>query len=560
MVGTSAQNRGYPLFLLCRIAAEEHNPLLGGFFVTRRRHIHDGCTPRAEHPPRGKVPGQIMWSRVLPGSVAVVAALTVPEFSVGAGDLAGGDRFDDPLGPPAETGLDRFKRGSGAAKGPLAGVRYGSLLEVRTNHPRMVAQSRIANVDQAVISLEDTALSTALSPSQLVALPAALAAISAPPRSQANARLAETRRNTSAAADTLDKAAVYAVSVLGGYSAPPGLQAATSLAVDVTAASPTRDSLDTAAIYTASVIESFVEQPVWLPEMSAMVSGINGGDPQFAGSASPPSASPPSASQPAVVAALAATSAATSGDAQFAGSRLPPSASQPARVAAPDVTSTSAFTDIAPHALPAKLGQTVAAQMLPAVAAQPVAVVPMSSSASLASAAPSAARAIAAPKPVPVAKPTAAVPALPVATLPIATLAAAVPSAPVRTGPIVSPPQFDITSQLTARVDGKSAGAVDFAQTETGLKVRLGSIVELLGDRIEAAQIARIKASSASNTYLSLAELQAQGIPISYDPVYDEFNVGLTDTRPKAARKVHMDQITAPERGANSTGIDQVRR
>ena len=54
--------------------------------------------------------------------------------------------------------------------------------------------------------------------------------------------------------------------------------------------------------------------------------------------------------------------------------------------------------------------------------------------------------------------------------------------------------------------------------------------------------------------------LQAQGVPISYDPVYDEFNVGLTDTRPKAARKVHMDQISAPERGIGATGMDQVRR
>ena len=51
----------------------------------------------------------------------------------------------------------------------------------------------------------------------------------------------------------------------------------------------------------------------------------------------------------------------------------------------------------------------------------------------------------------------------------------------------------------------------------------------------------------------------AQGIPISYDPVYDEFNVGLTDTRPKAARKVHIDQISAPERGLGATGIPQAR-
>lgn len=119
---------------------------------------------------------------------------------------------------------------------------------------------------------------------------------------------------------------------------------------------------------------------------------------------------------------------------------------------------------------------------------------------------------------------------------------------------------LDIRSQLTTRIDGKNAGKVDFQQTTTGLAVRLGSIVELLGDRYDAAQIARIRASAAGDVYLPLSQLQAQGIPISYDPVYDEFNVGTLDTRPKAARKVHMDQISTPERGLGSTGIDQVRR
>lgn len=119
---------------------------------------------------------------------------------------------------------------------------------------------------------------------------------------------------------------------------------------------------------------------------------------------------------------------------------------------------------------------------------------------------------------------------------------------------------FDIRSQLLMRVDGKAVGKVDFRQTASGLAVRLGSIVELLQDRYDAAQLARIRASAAGDVYLSLAQLRAQGIPISYDPVYDEFNVGLLDTRPKAAHKVHMEQISTPERGLDSTGIDQIPR
>ncbi len=122
-----------------------------------------------------------------------------------------------------------------------------------------------------------------------------------------------------------------------------------------------------------------------------------------------------------------------------------------------------------------------------------------------------------------------------------------------------SPYEVDVSARLLTRVDGKTAGTVDFQQTPSGLKVRLGSIVEVLADRFDPAQIARIRCSAAGNTYLSLTDLQAQGVPISYDPVYDEFNVGTTDTRPKAGRKVHIDQITAPERSGDSTAIGQIR-
>lgn len=120
--------------------------------------------------------------------------------------------------------------------------------------------------------------------------------------------------------------------------------------------------------------------------------------------------------------------------------------------------------------------------------------------------------------------------------------------------------RIDVKSQLLTRIDGKSVGKVDFRQTDTGLHVRIGSIAALLGDRYDAAEIARIQVSSASNIYLPLAALQAQGIPISYDPVYDEFNIGTVDARPKAGLKAHIDQISTPERDARSAAIEQIRR
>jgi len=479
---------------------------------------------------RRKGLGRRGLARILPGSIAVVAALTVPEFSVGAGDLVGGDRFDDPSEPPSTTGLDRVKRGSGAAKGPFAGVRYGALLEVSTAQPPAASLSRIAEFDPAAIALDDALLG----PSQLVERPAAVAAVAAPQSFGASARPAQTRRSAAAGADPLDKAAAYAASVLKGFTAPPGVRAEMSPTSGVAATYTAKDSLDIAASYTASVIENFGEMTERRPALSAEMSGISGGEQPLAG---------PSAPQPALNTALALSSA-------------------------------TARADIAVPAVPAGLGEPGAAAASPAMTVQPAANLPVPGTAApdlarlapaptaRATAAPSAAvpsvaaLSITAPQPVPVANPAAA--SLPP---PVATLAAAVPRpAALLTAPSVSPTKIAITSQLIARVDGKSVGTVDFAQTETGLKVRLGSIAELLGDRYDPAQMAWIKASSASNTYLSLAELQAQGIPISYDPVYDEFNVGLTDTRPKAARKVHMDQITAPERGADSTGIDQVRR
>lgn len=219
----------------------------------------------------------------------------------------------------------------------------------------------------------------------------------------------------------------------------------------------------------------------------------------------------------------------------------------------------------------------VARVAAPAVRPKPL-TVPAGTAAPVAS---SVAPRAATPAPSAPAKPaaTALLAARPAASAPVAATRSAAAAAPQRApAPALAPlPQMkpqqtapgagkpaafriDVKSQLTTRIDGKTAGKVDFQQTSSGLLVRLGSIVDLLGDRYDAAQIARIRSSSASDVYLPLSQLQAQGIPISYDPVYDEFNVGTVDARPKGGRKVHMDQISTPERGIGSTGMDQVRR
>jgi hypothetical protein len=173
-----------------------------------------------------------------------------------------------------------------------------------------------------------------------------------------------------------------------------------------------------------------------------------------------------------------------------------------------------------------------------------------------------------APALAPAPKPASPAASAPASAKPLAAAAAAA-VAPRLAPALAAPPAgagapriaaLDFKSRLLTRVDGRTAGQIDFQQTPAGLKVRLGSVAEVLGDRLPAAERERIARSSSAKAWLSLAELQAQGIPISYDPVYDEFNIGREDTRPKAARKVHIDQISTPERDAGSATIDQIRR
>lgn len=122
------------------------------------------------------------------------------------------------------------------------------------------------------------------------------------------------------------------------------------------------------------------------------------------------------------------------------------------------------------------------------------------------------------------------------------------------------PSAVAIASQLTTRIDGRVAGEIDFQQDMRSITVRIGSIVELLGDRYDTAELKRLTQSAAGNTYLSLAQLQQVGIPISYDPVYDEFNIGSKDYLPTAAHKVQMDQISRPQREVGPIVMEQLRR
>lgn len=459
---------------------------------------HTDGTENGGSAPRASLLRRVLLSRAIPGSVAVVAALTVPEFSVGADDLDGDKRRSDPPEPFAKAGQGLGKSVPSAATAPLAGVRYGGMLAIRE-----------ASLSASASSVGDDVLASPSHPLPEVAAAAIVPAI----KPVAGAHLRSERTNT------LDDAAAFAASLLETIAVQPGPQA--QILPDAPPPKLAKPAaIDMAASYAAMAIDRFVDGAASRVEQVAEWS--------------------PAAEQ------LPDLGLATQDEAALALPVLPAGVAGDAGAASPlDLLATAPHQTPLPEAAQPLPLASIAAP-LPAVPAGAVAAAPVQP-------APAPATAAAA-TPVPAVSALAALPK-PRSAAPTS-LGASAPTA----GEVSAPLAFDLKAQLVTRVDGKTAGTVDFRQTATGLSVRLGSIVSVLGDRYDSSEIARITASAASNAYIPLAELQAQGIPISYDPVYDEFNIGKTDTRPKAARKVHIDQISTPERGAGTAAMDQVRR
>lgn len=458
--------------------------------------IIDGRAPRASGLAR------LLLTRGLPGSIAVVAALTIPEFSVGAGDVGGGKRRPKPPEPPVKEGQGFGRPVPNAATAPLAGVRYGGVLAIRET-----SRAASASPERKVV---------AVPPSQPIKATAAVA-------------ITPTIRHAvpfsgAVNSDPLDEAVTYAASLLDSVAVEPGLLAAgpsdspapalaKPAAIDM-AASYAAMALDRFAVGAASKLEQVAE---WEPQIDVLADRVG------------PDQHEAALMFPDVRMGVAGEVGAAS--------PLPLLDAAPASVPEIEV---EAFASVAPEPASSAVAAPAAVAAAPLAAPRAATVQAVRTPMTPASVSPPAAMA-AVPEPF---------------TNPPAGLATPAPTARDTSAALA----FDIASQLVTRVDGKTAGKVDFRQTATGLSVRLGSIVSVLSDRYDPGEVTRITTSAASNAYVSLADLQAQGIPISYDPVYDEFNIGQTDTRPKAARKVHIDQISAPERGAAAALVGQVRR
>lgn len=475
--------------------------------MTHRRNSSDSAADGSTAE-GAKRPSRRVLTRVLPGGVMVAAALTVPEFSVGAGDMGRGPAPLDPPEPAAKPDPAMAKRvvTSTAPTHPkLAGVRYAPIIDLGTEKARATSGARVEAPPPGLGAKANPRHEAGPARDDF---DAAFADLAAPAPS---ARLTAPAGN----------APVIAAAPASVPSAAPAeLVAAPEAPMPPAAAE--RDAAGFASL---------------LPEEQAALRAPAGTGAALA---------TPSNIQPAPVAAAA-----------------PVPASAPA--AAAPASLTAAPTAPAPPAGRGAMEQLTPARIAAAKASAAPAAPPRTASRAITAPAPPKAAAAATPGArAPVAVPAAAKPAPVPAPAPVAA-AVAVPRQPAATSAPASAgaqriADLDFRSRLLTRVDGRAKGQVDFQQTPAGLKVRLGSVAEVLADRIAPADLARIRNSSSGNAWLSLAELQAQGIPISYDPVYDEFNIGRDDTRPKAARKVHMDQISAPERSAGAATMDQIRR
>ncbi len=450
---------------------------------------------------------RMLWTRALPGSVAVIAALSVPGLSLGADFLTQG-------------------QATGAAQG-------GTDAKAAALQPSPVLGSAPADDEGAA-------------PHNLRAMPAPWAApapgalqIQATEQVGLIAPLAAPLRPAELSAQVPQAAAPPAALAVAAKPASAGSISAAPAAL--VAAVPEAQPVQPARLADAEAVKPAV--PVSATSAARAIGGTNSA---LAAPALPASSSP----EDALLArdGMAAAGLAPAARAYVPGRRdalapitpAPLTTADPAAAPAPSPVSATPLAPVAAAVPAAAMVVPKVAEKRPAPsghAARPRVAAPPAQAQSQAVRAPTA-------------------PAAALAPLPQAKLKAPAPSGIARPEAL----RVDVKSQLLTRIDGKTAGKVDFRQTDTGLQVRLGSIVEVLGDRYDPAQIARIRASSASNVYLSLAQLQSQGIPISYDPVYDEFNVGTVDARPKAGRKVHMDQISTPERGLGSTAMEQVRR
>lgn len=81
-------------------------------------------------------------------------------------------------------------------------------------------------------------------------------------------------------------------------------------------------------------------------------------------------------------------------------------------------------------------------------------------------------------------------------------------------------------AQMAVRYDGRAIGLVGFqVDAESKISVNVGQILDLFKTQFKMVEFARLRNAKASSEFVTLERLVASGIPVVYDPVYDELVV-----------------------------------
>lgn len=77
--------------------------------------------------------------------------------------------------------------------------------------------------------------------------------------------------------------------------------------------------------------------------------------------------------------------------------------------------------------------------------------------------------------------------------------------------------------RMAVRLEGVTIGTVAFQVTpERAISVHLGHVLDLFEDRFDEVRFAQLRGAEEAAAYISLDRFADAGIPVRYDPVYDE--------------------------------------
>ncbi|MEE4288846.1 MAG: hypothetical protein V2J14_05705, partial [Erythrobacter sp.] len=108
------------------------------------------------------------------------------------------------------------------------------------------------------------------------------------------------------------------------------------------------------------------------------------------------------------------------------------------------------------------------------------------------------------------------------------------------------------------RLNGDLAGTVEVTSSDGEVKVKLGSLLELVSSAMPQQEYLQLAAMAAADNFVSIDALKANDLKVGYDPVYDEVKLeGQIEVR-GTPTKAYVDQIAPIEGGPSRTMMEQI--